>query len=232
MDGRTSVLHPDGDSVWVAANDPVLGPHGSVLGAALLRDYPRVAGEGAAAVKADDGLLRGVVLAGDGVVLVGADRIRLVDATHPWAHTVRRVTGKNRSPAFAIVDGYLVSQTRAPLHLVSDSRREGVLADALAGDAPVLLHDGLRVTAPDGPIVADALPRDLEVVIVDATVPGGALSDGAVTLPDVWRHDGDSWWPVVGGPGGAGQPDGGGGGGQVVLVCSEDDDEEDGACAA
>ncbi len=227
MDGRSSVLgrERDGDSVWVGTNDPVLGLHGTVEGAALLRDYPRVAAAMRAAAEADDGLLRHVDLGGEGVVLVGADRVWLVGPQHPWAHTVSRVAGKNASPVFAVVGEHLVSQARVPLHPVPGSRQERVLGDVLDGDALVLIHDSLRATAPDGPVFSDALPRALEVVTVDATAPGGAVVDGAAAAADSWRYDGHTWWRVVDGPGG-------GSGDQVVLVCPGDDDDENGACAA
>lgn len=234
MDGRTT-LYRDGGSVWVAADDPVLGLHGTAEGAALLRDYPRVDAAVRVAVKADDGLLRAVDLGADGVALAGADGVHLVRAGSRWAHQVSRVMGKDQSAVFAIVGDYLVSQKRVRLRPVPDSRQERVLGDVLNGDATVLIHDSLRATLPDGPLVTDALPRDREVVVAEADAPRDDLVGDAATLPDVWLHGGKRWWPVIDGPGGSGASS------RVVLVCQEDDDDsdddgdddgDDGACAA
>jgi hypothetical protein len=222
MDGRTSTLYRDGDSVWVASDDPVLGHDGTEEGAALVRDFPRVAAATRAAVEADDGLLRAVVLGGDGVALVGADGVRLVGAADRMAHEVLRVTRKNGSPVFAIVGDHLVSQKQVPLRPVPGSRQDRRLGDVLNGDETVLIPDSLRATLPDGPAVADALPRDREVTVVEADVPRGDLTGDAATWPDVLLHGGEQWWRVLGGQGG-----GSGGVSRVVMVCPEDAAQSD-----
>lgn len=239
QDGRVSALYPHGDDVWVPSDDPVLGRGGTVEGAALLRDYRRVGAALEEARTADDGLLRGVVLGSDGVALVGTDGIRLSGAGDLWAHEVSRVVtkGRSRPPLFALVDGHLLNQAEVPLRTKPGTEQDLEFGDVIDGKAVVLISDDLRATLPAGPVLADALPRDREVTVVEATVSRDEFAGGPVTQPDIWRRGDDEWWRVADGGGGSGSGGAAGGAGagnggsiDVVLVCDEDDEDED--CAA
>ncbi|MGH3941253.1 MAG: hypothetical protein ACRDTG_21980 [Pseudonocardiaceae bacterium] len=84
-----TVHHRDGIP-RVHINDPLLGPNGPEVGAALLRDSSRVAVAIADAAQAQDGLFRGVHLGADGVAIAGANRLIIASADHPWTARILR----------------------------------------------------------------------------------------------------------------------------------------------
>jgi hypothetical protein len=249
-DGKTTTLYPDGDSAMVAVDDPVLGPNGTVEGAALLRDFPRVA-QALRETPVGD-LWRGVVLGQDGVALVGAEGVRLIPPGDPWTQRVVRASTFDPTglPLLKIAGDDLLHQAEPPLDRVPGTTREGTLGEFAQRYPVLLLHENLRATLSleDGPIAADALPFDLDVVVVEAVPTREQYQSDAASQPDVLLHGG-KWSLVVSGALAAAgsQPSEGasptptptasvpGNGGSepsnvhFLLVCQEDDEE---LCAA
>ena len=250
-DGRTGTLYPDGDSARVAVDDPVLGRDGTPEGAALLRDYPRVATALKEAVDAGDDMLRGVLLGSDGAALVRADGVRLVGTDDHWSHVVARATTPNqtRLPRFASYGDHLLYAAEIPLRTVPGTRKQRELGDVLDEHATVLIHESLRTTLSlaDGPVVVDALPRNTEVTVAEVRVTREEVRVDTAAQPDIWEHGGARWWRVVGSPvttdtdtdTGDDEPTASitpstfvpapPASALILLVCSEDDDD---ACAA
>ncbi len=200
-DGRTSTLHYDGVNVRAPPTDPVLGLDGSTAGAALLGDYPRVADSLRESTDTGDGLLRGVLLGDDGAALVGDKRILLLESGDPWTEAVARAsTPTSPSPLFAQYGSRLAHQANVPVRPVSETGASRLLGDVLADDAVVLLDDALRTSLAldDGPVLAETLPHEREVVVAEAELPGDYAFGMAV--PDLWVADGHTWWRVVDGP--------------------------------
>jgi hypothetical protein len=201
-DGRTARLYLDGDVARVAVDDPILGRDGLVEGAALLRDYQRVAAAMREAEKAADGMYRGVDLDGDGVALVSAHEVRLAGSTDSWAFEVARATAEGRAPfpRFGIVGDHLFHHADVGLDTVAGTSREAELGDLLDGGYPVLLSDGFRATLPqrEGPFVAKALPRDRIVTVAEAEVDNSAVPIVVAAQPAVWVNDRHTWWHVGG----------------------------------
>jgi hypothetical protein len=202
-DGRTTRLYPDDDGVRFTADDPILGLGSPVEGAALLASYSKVAVALREAQEAGDGLLRGVMLDGDGVALAGSDGVRLAAADDPWAHQVAHVSRPDQasSPRFALIDDHLLHQAKVPLAVVPGTRRADLLGNVMNENATVLIHQHLRATlAPaNGPVSVDVLPRDTEVVVVEARVTRDDAHVDTATQPDIWEHAGSTWWRVAGG---------------------------------
>jgi hypothetical protein len=65
-DRRIAFVGRIGDHLWAHGDDPILGLDGTVEGAALLRDFPRIDEALRAGAQSRDGLLRGVRLGKDG----------------------------------------------------------------------------------------------------------------------------------------------------------------------
>lgn len=241
-DGRKSTVRYDGNAVRAPPGDPVLGVGASVAAAALERNFPVVAKAMREAAEADDGLARGVLLGEDGAALVGADGIRLLEPGDPWTAAVAGATApKSAPPLFGQVGDHLVSQANVPVRPVPGTGTGRLLGDVLAGDEVVLLDDGLRTSLvlDDGPVLADTLPGEHEVVVVEAELADGYAFPAA--LPDVWVAGGHKWWRVADTPGASGGGGGSGGHGgakpvvpRVVLVCEPDEDgdtDDDRECA-
>jgi hypothetical protein len=137
------------------------------------------------------------------------------------------------------------------LRPVAGSGSERLLGEVLDEQGTVLVSESVRATmqAIDGPVVADALPRDLEVTVVEARIDdsatGATVSLDTAAQPEVWAYRDADWWRVLGRPDvvpgdsptivplppttTTTPPSGDGGPVPVFLVCDRDDDE---ACAA
>lgn len=225
-EGTTTTIAQIGNRVLARVDDPIVGINGTVAGAALLRDFPRVADAMRDAAQAHDGLLRGVRLDGDGVALAGPDTVIVVAADHPWAQRVLRAFGPGPSqqvPLIRIEAGNALVVDPSPLTKVPGSGQRMALGDVLdnpAGD--VYVHEKLRsmLLHANGALVADVLPRDTKVT-VRAARPS---AESAASQPDIRVHAGAQWWRVGGigaGPGSGAVP---AVSGQILLVCPDTDE--------
>lgn len=248
-DRKTATISQVGNQLWVRYDDPILGFNGTVEGAALLRDFPRVEAAMRSVALTQDRLFRGVRLGYDAVALVGIDGVVLVPSTHLWAQRVQRAV----DPAYPDPEVLIRVENGQASHLsvnelaVSPGREQTSLGEALDRGGEVYVHEWIRntLTFEGGAIVRDALPRDLQVVVRTAQVRNRPNADSTATPPDVRLHQGAEWWRVPpialgdgegsgdgGGGGGGGRGDGGGDGGanggasngQILLVCPEGED--------
>ncbi|MEA5362908.1 hypothetical protein VA596_25475 [Amycolatopsis sp., V23-08] len=200
QDGKSADLSWADGHVYVPAGDPLLGVNGTVEGAALLRDFPRVLDAMELAGKARDGLIRAVDLGSDGVALVKPDEIQLLPAADPGAERVVRATGPAGSPppTVRVVAGRLehVDTSR----LTTSASRTSDLGQVLGEPgADVYLHEGMRATlsVADGPILVEALPHDTKVTVREARLDDEQASQ-PVTAPDVRVYEGQDWQFVGG----------------------------------
>ncbi len=197
-DGRNSTISQIGDRVRVRIDDPILGLDGTAEGAALLRDFRPIDEATRAAAQTNDGLLRGIPLGkdgADGVALVGADRVTFAAADHLWADRVLRAIGPDPSlpvPLFRIEGGRLLHVDGARLTVLSERRmiRDEVPNTASGG---VYFHRSM-ITVENGVIVADALPRDIAVIVRKAVVTDRPSAESTVAQPDIRLHEGGEWW--------------------------------------
>jgi hypothetical protein len=230
-DGRTGAISQLGDRAWAGYADPLLGFNGTAEGAALLRDFPRVAEAMRNAADAKDGLLRGVRLGDDGVALASADSVVLAAADHPWANRVQQAISPDSSPQqallFRVEGGRLLQVDLSELTLRPGATQRRSLDEVLnttSGD--IYLHRSM-LTVENGAIVRDALPLEDNVIIRTADPP---RSEGTVSQPDIRIHDGAEWWRVSG----TGTPADPGSGaipvpsGEVLLVCPDSDENTPG----
>jgi hypothetical protein len=200
-DGRTSTVTQIGNQVWARADDPILGIDGSAEGAALLRDFPRVAEAMRDATEAGDGLFRGVRLDDDGVALAGAEGVTLVAEDHPWAARVLQAFGYDPSvpmPLFRLEGTHVLHVDRSPLTVAPGSERRmdlGEVWNTASGD--IYLHRSM-LTLDNGVIVVDALRRDTKVRIREAVVANHASAQSTATPPDIRIHGDAEWWRMTG----------------------------------
>jgi hypothetical protein len=194
--GTTSTVAEVGDHLRVRADDPILGLNRSAEGAALLRDFPRVAEAMRDASEARDGLLRGVRLGDDGVALAGADGVTVVAEGHPWATRVLQAFGYDPSvplPVFRREGTHVFHVDRSPLTVAVGSERRTTLGeawDAARGD--IYLHRSM-LTLDNGAIIADALNRGTRVRVREAVIANVNAHNAAIA-PDIRVHGNDEWW--------------------------------------
>ena len=248
-DRKTATISQVGDQLFVRYDDPILGFNGTVEGAALLRDFPRVEAAIRSVAMTQDRLLRGVRLGDEGVALVGIDGVVLVPRTHQWAQRVQHAfdpAHPDREVLIRVENGQASHLSVDPLTVSPGTERKS-LGAALDPGQEVYVHEQIRkmLTFEGGAIVWDALPRDLQVVVRVAQPTDRTSTDGTTRSPDVRLHQGAEWWrvpPAVLGDGGAnggsgansdsganGSAGGDGGApanGQILLVCTEEDDSD------
>lgn len=197
-DGTTSTVAEVGDHLRVRLDDPILGLHGSTEGAALLRDFPRVAEAIRAASDARDGLLRGVRLGDDGVALAGDDKVTVIAEDHPWARRVLQAFGYDPSvsmPVFRLEGTHVFHVDRSPLIVAAGSERRTTLGevwDTTPGN--MYLHRSM-LTLDNGVIITDALNRGTRVRVREATI-ANVTAQSAAIAPDIRIHGNAEWWRI------------------------------------
>ncbi|MGH3983701.1 MAG: hypothetical protein ACRDST_13715 [Pseudonocardiaceae bacterium] len=227
-DGRTTTAIQIGDRVLARYDDPILGPNGTVEGAALLRDFPRVAEAMRSAAQAKDGLLRGVRLGDDGVALVRADEVILATADHPWTNRMQQAIGPDsaqQAPLFRIEGDRLLHVDLSELTVRPDSAQRRNLDELLDTSGDIYFPRSM-LTIENGVIVRDALPRDANVIVQEAVAADQPSAQGTIWQPDIRIHEGAEWWRMSGtgtnaspGSGTVPVPSG-----QVLLVCPDTDE--------
>lgn len=216
---------PLGGRQWAQGNDPILGFNGTPEGAALLREFPRVEEAMRAAAQASDGLLRGVPLHGDGVVLASANEVILVASDHPWAGRALHAIGPDPSPPlvpFLIKDGRIYHADSAQLRSTGPAQRL-TGSEVLARDnGNYFLHPVLAFE--HGSTTPKHLKAEDKLFIMPFDIADSALGVGR-PQPDVRIHSGEQWWRMS--SSGAGSAGAGNGvpipvtTGQVYLVCPD-----------
>ncbi|MGH3990994.1 MAG: hypothetical protein ACRDSN_00860, partial [Pseudonocardiaceae bacterium] len=239
-DRKTATISQLGEQLRVRYDDPILGFNGTVEGAALLRDLPRVEAAMRSVAMTQDRLLRGVRLGDDAVALVGIDGVLLVPRTHPWAHRVQRAVDPAHPDREMLirVEGGQASHLSVAELTVSPGAERMSLGAAVDRGEEVYVHEQIRrmLTFEGGVIVRDTLPRDLQVVVRPARPTDRTSTDSATRSPDVRLHRGAEWWRVPPAAPGGGEANGGAGAaggaggaaatGQILLVCMEEDDSD------
>lgn len=224
-----------GDRALALADGPVLGLNGTAEGAALLRDFPRVAEAMRDAAQAKDGLLHGVRLGDDGVALAGADGVILAAASHPWAGRVQQATGASPTvPRFRIEGTSIVHVDSSALTLRPGSTQRRTLDEVLSTASGEVYLRRSMLTVENGTIVRDALPLDATVTVRAVTVADRPNPGAMASTPDVRIHEGVEWWRVsvpgsTAGPTSTPTPTPGNGAvpgtsGQILLVCPDTND--------
>lgn len=193
-DGETTIVREQNGQLLVHGDDPILGLNGSPEGAAMLRDFARIDSAMRDAAQANDGLLRAVELDGDGVALVGDDKVTLVPPDHPWAASVQRAVGSNpsRTPLILLKDNQALVVVKNGLTLAGGSQELSMtLADALdMTDSTYVNYEAFRSTLvfEDGPVITSTLPLDTKVTVREfVTTSKGLLR------PDAWRYRSATW---------------------------------------
>ncbi|WP_018639629.1 hypothetical protein [Parafrankia elaeagni] len=208
-DGRTTEVVLAGTAStgesWVPAGDRTFGPDGSAEGAALLAHLDQVIPVMAEAVKAHDGLLRGLALPDGAAALVDEHEVRLLAADDPRAARVHRIVAaapRSTAPTLRLDGEAIVYVDAGPLSVLAGSvQRDRTLGEVLtdAGDeVAVYLHEGLRssVTAQDGLFIADSQAQGMRVTVTAVTAVTAATHNAAAR-PDVLAHGGASWTRTV-----------------------------------
>ncbi|MGH3669797.1 MAG: hypothetical protein ACRDSH_04070 [Pseudonocardiaceae bacterium] len=244
-EGRDTTLYQIGDHAVVRLDDPILGFNGTAEGAALLRDYPRVAQAMRDAGQAKDRLVRGVSLDGDGVALADVDGVTLAAADHSWADRVLAAIAYDPSrqvPLFRKDGGHLLHLDPSPLTVAPGSTRRTTLGEARDTAGSELYLNRSMLVVEKGVIIADALPRDTKVTVRSAVVADRPSAERTAIPPDIRTYGGGEWWrppQTIAGSGGSPPPSttpnppGSGGvgsapGGQILLVCPDSNDKPPG----
>ena len=205
LTGQTATVFQDGDAAVVSASDPVLGVDGTVEGAALLRDFPKIKKLLAQAQQTNDGKLRGVALDDDGVAFAANDgTVILVPPDADIAGSVLRALGPDLSgtAAFDVVKEH----QGIPDEILQDDA-----SPLTPGGAPVTMFLGSVLRMPgadgvyfspslraalrlaDGPIVPESLPPAFRVTVVAVSVGHDPRADSPTAQPDVRTYEGAPW---------------------------------------
>ena len=205
LKGQTSTVYEDGDDAVAPAADPVLGVNGTVEGAALLRDFPKIKQLLAAAAKADDGKLRGMALDDDGVALVADDgTVILAPIGSDIADRVLRALGPDLrgTAVFDVLKQHLgipdeieqddsspLTPTGAPTTMFLGSVLSMPGADA------VYFSPSLRAALhlADGPIIPESLPPTFKVTVIAVSAGHDPRADSTTAQPDVRTYEGAAW---------------------------------------
>jgi hypothetical protein len=198
-DGRSSTLWQMGDHLRVPMTDPIQGFNGTAEGAALLRDFPRVADAMRGAAHTTDGLLRGVRLGEDGVALVNADTVILVAADHQWAQRVLQASSLDplHVSLIRIEGGHALLVDPGELTVLPGSAQRMNLSEVWnTGSDNIYLHRSMLVFE-RGSLIPNPLPPDTHVIVRTAVV-AAPVSTVVAALPDVRLHGGAEWWGMSG----------------------------------
>ncbi|QXJ21184.1 hypothetical protein AGRA3207_002014 [Actinomadura graeca] len=190
-DGRATRIHVNGKRAQARLDDPIVGFGGPEAGAALLRDFPRVAEARNEAVQARDGMLRGVRLGDDGVALVGADKTIIAGPGEPFGRRVLQALGLDlgRSrPLIAIESGHPVHHGRG--EVVPGARRGTMdLSDLASLGDNVLVSDRMRsLVLHDGAIIPNWMDRNVKVTVREGTVAIDPATESTIILADSYRQ--------------------------------------------
>ncbi|AHH97323.1 putative secreted protein [Kutzneria albida DSM 43870] len=211
---QISVTTPDGhgftvyreDDHWAVQHKDLAGKPEN---AAALAKFEVIDAAMQQAAKAKDGYYRALALDGNGVALVGADRVVLVSNFEPWAPiALHAIVPGEAAPLFQIQGKSIlhVGQTKVSTEPGGQVKHEK-LGEALGQDRDVYLLESARVaySLREGSIMADEVSRDAQVVVVPAVAEQTAK---AVDLhPDLREYAGKRWQLVrAGGSGGSGPP--------------------------
>lgn len=228
-DGATATAFQIGDRAVARADDPILGLNGTAEGAALLRDFPRVAEAMRDAAQANDGMRRGVRLREDAVALGGADGVLLAAAGHPFTGRVQQATGAGPSapvPLFRIEGNTILHIDPSALTERPGSTQLKNLDEVLnTARGDVYLRRSM-LTVENGAIVRDALPFGDNVIVREFTAVDRPNAEPTASAPDVLIHEGAEWQRVST-PGSTPIPGGGAvpvPSGQILLVCPDTDE--------
>lgn len=205
LSGQTATLSEDGDGVVVSAGDPVLGINGSVEGAALLRDFPKIKQLLVAAGKTKDGKLHAGALGDDGVALAANDgTVFLAPLDSDIADRVLRALGPDLegTAVFDVVkehagipdqieedDASPLTPSGAPITMFLGSVLQTPGADA------VYFSPSLRAALhlANGPIIPEAFPPTLRVEVVPVAVGHDPRKDSTTAQPDVRTYEGEEY---------------------------------------
>ncbi|WP_194926399.1 acyl carrier protein [Catenulispora pinisilvae] len=242
LTGQSATLSEAGDSVVVPAADPVLGVDGSVEGAALLRDFPKIKQLLQSAAQAKDGRLHAAALDDDGVALAADDgTVLLAPIGSDLADRVLRALGPDLTgtAVFDIVkehagipdeieqdDATPLTPTAKPLTMFLGSVFQTPGADAVYFSPT--LRAALHLAA--GQIIPEALPPTFKVSVLPVSPGHDPRADSTTAQPDLRTYDGAQWQlvntaglaqpagptgcpPIGAGGSGASVPVGGGGAG-------------------
>ncbi|MEY9859669.1 hypothetical protein ABH935_005302 [Catenulispora sp. GAS73] len=208
LSGQTATLFEAGAGVVVSATDPVLGVDGSVEGAALLSDFPKIKKLIETAEEAKDGRLRAAALGEDGVAFAAGDgTVTVAPVDSAVGDRVLRALGPEMdgTAVFDVLkehagipdeieqeDAGPLTPTGAPvtMYLGSVLRMPGVDA--------VYFSPGLRTALhlAAGPIVPEPLSPRYEVTVLPVSAGDDPRATSSTAQPDVRTFEGASWWLV------------------------------------
>ncbi|WP_157357450.1 hypothetical protein [Amycolatopsis nigrescens] len=164
----------------------------------------------AAAKTAGDRYARAVSLDGSGVALVDKDKVTVVSNFHPWSTSVlNAIVPGHPAPLFAFAGKEIRYVGLEPVKADPGKQAEhSTLGQALGKGMDVFVHENARVLhgQSDGAFIADVLPRETAVTIVQATVETPAGTQRSVWQPDIRVYQDVQWQRV----GVGGIPSGGG----------------------
>ncbi|MEZ0109122.1 hypothetical protein ABH920_003132 [Catenulispora sp. EB89] len=211
LTGQTATLYEAGSGVVVSAADPVLGVDGSVEGAALLSDFPKIRQLIETAEAAKDGRLRAAALGADGedgVALAAADgTVTIAPVDSFVGDRVLRALGPEMdgTAVFDVLkehggipdeieqeDSSPLTPIGAPvtMYLGSVLRMPGVDAVYLSPGMRTALHLAA------GPIVPEPLSPRTEVTVLPVTAGHDPRAESTTAQPDIRDFEGVSWWAV------------------------------------
>ena len=189
-DNLHSIVYPQDGGVVAPADRVFARPEGQ----ALLRNFDEVSSAIQAARAANDGLLRGFNLGGDGVALVGADQVFIAPPDGPWSDVVRRAIrdSNDQVPLLRLESGQALSVNATPLG--SPSRTQVLDAGQLASvpGTTIYLHEVYRsgLTVQPGPFIAGSLPANARIRVREYPVKAAS----SVMQEAIRSHDGGSFY--------------------------------------
>jgi hypothetical protein len=189
-DNLHSTVYPQDGGAVAPADRVFARPEGK----ALLRDFDEVSLAIQAARAANDGLLRGFNLGGDGVALVGADQIFIAPPDGPWCDVVRRAIrdSNDQVPLLKLDSGQALWVNATPLG--SPFRTQVLDAGQLASvpGTTIYLHEVYRngLTVQPGPLITGSLPASARVRVRAYTVTAAS----SVTQAAIRNHGGGSFY--------------------------------------
>jgi len=187
---------------WVATHSDLA--HEPVVLAAFAK-MPDIDNAMRDAAKAHDGHYRVVMLGSDGLALVGADRVVVVPMYDPWTAKVFKSIIPDRGPPLFDLSGEdVLTVGWGPIKIDPRAeRKHTTVGDVMGQGKDAYLLDSAKTNyhLRDGVISADEIPRDTQVIVVEAPAPAGAgILDSRPDVVDYRQHQ----WQLVGSGGGGG----------------------------